>query len=846
MGYLKGLVWIFQFSFKDLLYQKKIYLFLIINLFIGTFGFLTIQMFQGSLKQDLAGRAQTMLGADYTIFASRQFRPEEVELFDKTVAFESKTSTIEFFAMLKAGDKSRLVSVRAFGQNYPFYGEIKSENIKLDYDSDKIWIDPELVTMLDLNLSQLEATELFLGKFPVKNIEIIEKDSTRFFRGAGLAPVIYLSQKLLSKTELLAEGSTSRNYLLYKLNKNIDLNPIKQNFYNQVTDSTVRFETAVERSQSSGSVFKYFSDYLGLVAIVAISLCFLSGGYLMRWAFQHQRKNIGIYKTLGMSTARIQSLYIIQVFIVSLAAFSFSLITFFILKPGINYYFTTENLPFQLSTTLEGLLFSLLISVVAPLFMFMPVNSAIAQLNPRTLFLSQNQIQKTPWLFYVWSALCLAGFWMLSFYQVLSYKTATLFTFAIIFIVILLKYSLSFLFTIIQRNIHRFSLHWSTRYAIKSVINKKNSADMVFITFTMAILVLTLLPHIKQSIISEIKPENPSALPKVFLFDLQSGQKDEIEKLAQDMLQAKMEFNPLVRSRILKVNDIDYDRLQENEGLSTREQEEEVRFRNRGVNLTYQTHLKASETIVSGKWNSEKYSGEGLPEISLERRYAGRINAKMGDVMLFDVQGLEIQGKVTSIRNIRWTSFNPNFFIVFQDGVLNEAPQNFLTSISTTKNYDTFQQVVVDRFPNVSIIDVSQTVKNVLIYVDQMALALQMMAVISIILGFFIFIVLVNTQIQERLNEFNLLKVMGTETSTIRKIIFKQFLFIVSLSLLAGLSLGLVLTQILIQMIFGITTKFDIQAMVVICVAMIPLVVLIVGKATGFLNRLSPIDLIRS
>lgn len=840
---MRDLIWSFKFSLKDLIHQKRVYLFLVLNLFIGTFGFLTVQIFQSSLQNDLASRAQNMLGADFSISANRLFKDKDIKEFEKYISYDQKTSVIEFFAMLKSKEKSRLVTVRAFDQHYPFYGEIESSLSKIDFTSDKAWIDPELVKMLNI---QLDAPVLQLGKFSLNKVEVISKDSSRFFRGAGFAPVIYISQKVLPLTELVDQGSTSKTFLLYKMNDLKQLKNIQTTFLNKIKDGSIKFETAQERSENGNTAFKYFTDYLGLVAIVSISLCFLSGGYLMRWAFQQQRKNIGIYKALGMSDFKIQWIYIFQVLLTSLFAFTLSLILFFLIKPVLNYYFVQNEWPFQLSFSFANLTLCLGISLIAPILMFMPINAAIAKLNPKDLFLGQTASSQFSARVYFWYTLCVLGFWGLAFYQSRSYQIATLFTGAILFIVLLLKLFLHFLFFFMRSQIHRLKLKWTTAYAIKSVINKKSAVDMVFITFTVSILILTLLPHIKQSIVNEIRPAQSSTLPRLFLFDVQSGQKEELQSITKNLLGTQLEFNPLVRSRILKVNDLDYDRLQNSEGLSTREQEEEIRFRNRGVNLTYQQELKPSETIVEGKWNSQKWDGSRIPEISLEKKYAERIHAHLGDIMLFDVQGLELQGRVTSLRTVKWTSFSPNFFILFQDGVLNEAPQNFLTAISTTQDYEKFQNSVIEKFPNISIIDVRQTVQDILVFVDQMAMALQMMAIISIILGFFIFIVLVNTQIQERLNEFNLLKVLGTESAAIRKIIYIQFLFIVSLSLVMGLGLGLLLTQILVQSAFSIQSSFDFKAMTIIAVMILPIVYFIVARATRFLNHLSPIDLIRS
>ncbi|MBC7457620.1 MAG: FtsX-like permease family protein, partial [Bdellovibrionaceae bacterium] len=403
---MRDLVWSFKFSLRELIHQKKIYLFLILNLFIGTFGFLAVQIFQSSLQVDLSERAQTMLGADFSISANRQFKPEEVQEFEKSISYDQKTTVVEFFGMLKSKDKSRLVTVRAFEEKYPFYGDIGSEKSLLDPQSETAWVDPELLKMLNVDT---QAVGLQLGKLALKSVDVISKDSSRFFRGTGFAPVIYISKKLLPATELVEEGSTSKTFLLYKLNNLARLKEIQTEFFKNIKDTSIKFETAQDRSESGNTAFKYFTDYLGLVAIVSISLCFLSGGYLMRWAFQQQRKNIGIYKALGMSDIKIQWIYVLQVLFTSIFAFILSLALFLVLKPGLNYYFVHNSLPFQLNLTFTSILICLGISIIAPLFMFMPINSSIAKLNPKDLFLGQTASDKTSASVYLWYAVCVLG-----------------------------------------------------------------------------------------------------------------------------------------------------------------------------------------------------------------------------------------------------------------------------------------------------------------------------------------------------------------------------------------------------------------------------------------------------
>src|SRR5690606_32005397 len=141
-------------------------------------------------------------------------------------------------------------------------------------------------------------------------------------------------------------------------------------------------------------------------------------------------------------------------------------------------------------------------------------------------------------------------------------------------------------------------------------------------------------------------------------------------------------LSPMVRARILKVNGQDYERKIAETGFKTREEEREARIRNRGVNLSYRSSLADSETIVSGR----DFSGEFDPqkqdkaELSVEFRFAERMGLKIGDILEFDVQGVEIEGQIINLRRVKWTSFQPNFFILVQNGVLNEAPKTFIAA----------------------------------------------------------------------------------------------------------------------------------------------------------------------
>ena len=140
----------------------------------------------------------------------------------------------------------------------------------------------------------------------------------------------------------------------------------------------------------------------------------------------------------------------------------------------------------------------------------------------------------------------------------------------------------------------------------------------------------------------------------------------------------------MVRARISKIDGTEFNREDGEKDFQTREDEQRVRFRNRGINLTYSNKLNHTQTIVKGKPFDGIYSGEGNFEISLDQRYAKRINAKLGSTMTLDVLGVEFRGVVTSLRKIKWTSFLPNFFINKKGAV---APDSLVNGVELHFHY---------------------------------------------------------------------------------------------------------------------------------------------------------------
>lgn len=845
---------IFKFALKELRSQKRILIFLVLNLVLGIFGFFLLQIFQQSLSEQLSSKAQEILGADFSISSRRPISEKELADMEKDIAWTEKSVTHRFFAMASAEGRSRLVQVTGFDKKFPLYGDFELSQPQMDWkklNSESaqkqplIWIDKEIRSQFNLK----DNSKIKLGQVEFTVAADILKDPSRTFQAGGLAPRAYIPESFLSATGLVQMGSTVGVTYLYKLKNPKDAAAIEKRLASEVKDVSIRFETAEQDAQSDNQVLRYFADYLGLVSLVALSLCFLCGGYLFRWIFLEQRKTLAIYKTLGLQESEIFRIHLVKNTILAFMAFIVSVALVFISLPLLQKFLATFNLPLVLGFSTKSLVLTGLLSLITPQVMAFPSNLEILKLNPRQLLTAELDNSKRDIYFWLWIVVSFLLFWGLSVMLSQSIRTGSYFTFGIVAIYIIFKFVLKAILFALEKIAGILS--WSFRYAVLGLTRREQSTDLVFVTMSLSILILCLLPHIKTSIINEIRPQQSSQIPALFMFDIQMDQKDEIADFVKKETSQELSFSPMVRARILKLNDQDYERSAVGGTFSTREAEEEARFRNRGVNLSYKKDLGTSETVVKGKWNNEVFQAldeNSLSEISLEEKYAKRIGATLGDVMTFDISGVELKARVTSMRQVRWTSFQPNFFILFQSGVLEESPQIYLTSISNLNDdqVQDLQNKIVEKFGNVSIIDVRQTAKTALGFIDQMSMALQAMAYLSLIVGLFVFVVLLNTQIRERLPEMNLLQIFGAETRTTFKIVIQQFLLLVVLSLLAGLALSLIAAFVLMSAIFNLPVTYDWNAMAQMLFLILPLSFLIIWLGLRPLKTATPNDLIRA
>jgi putative ABC transport system permease protein len=195
--------------------------------------------------------------------------------------------------------------------------------------------------------------------------------------------------------------------------------------------------------------------------------------------------------------------------------------------------------------------------------------------------------------------------------------------------------------------------------------------------------------------------------------------------------------------------------------------------------------------VIEGVWTGKTGPGADIP-VSLEKGIAETLRVGVGDRLEFDIQGVTLPVRISSIRAVDWQRVRPNFFVIFPEGVLEEAPQFFamVTRIESSEVSARLQRAVVQQFPNVSIIDLTLILNTLGTILGRVTDAVRFVAVFTILTALFVLTTAILSRRSQRVKESILLRMLGASRREILKIIAIEYLFLGAIACATGALLG--------------------------------------------------------
>lgn len=761
---------VIELVFKALARSKFFSVIFILNFSLAIIALSYLQFFKGSIDTSLQTQAKSLLGADLVVSSRFLISAEQKEeIKNELPALKSFSEGLSTVSMIASKTRARLMELVKINEGYPYYGGLvfkdssKYPNADVFPKANEVWVYQEVLELLDLN----QDDEVKIGKenFVIK--KIIETDSLKAVSFSGFMPKIYISEEGLKKSELLQFGSTANYKLNYLFSENFDNDALEQieNELEKKIDQNLRVSSPNDGTDSLLRVLNFMTNFLSLVSLVSfflglVGLIYLYSGYLRK----HQEDTV-VLSDLGVSKQKLCITYLLHLFVLiaisSIIVFSLIGVSAQFLSPiiaklvdfdfdfSLDYFFFLKSL---------GILFLLSLSVGFP------------------LILPLLQRQKQHFLTLVLSFIPFLSLLLLLSHVVTPAKNVGLFFAGAMFIVILLFFSIG-TFGLQKFDFSGHLENLSLSLAIKNITRQKKTSLTLFTAIVLCTTFFSLIPQVGSSLSSALS-QSVEERPRFFVIDAKEEQVKELEAHVNSMGARLENIAPMVRGRIVKVNDVDFAAHSKEHG-DEKLKAEKNELKNRAVNLSYRMNLKKSERLVEGRAFSGVYSSKDFSkpiEVSVEQRYANQRGINLGDRLVFDVLGLELEANVVNIRTVNWIEFVPNFFLILQEGALEDAPKTILATISWGE-YDAQQMLLSlsDTFPSLTVIDVKNLFESFSALVKNVTNITEKMSLYSIIIGLLMSFIIIQYQMNLQKNNILRLKMIGVKNKTILHSFLMEF-----------------------------------------------------------------------
>ena len=139
------------------------------------------------------------------------------------------------------------------------------------------------------------------------------------------------------------------------------------------------------------------------------------------------------------------------------------------------------------------------------------------------------------------------------------------------------------------------------------------------------------------------------------------------------------------------------------------------------------------------------------------------MNLKLGDELQFDIAGETRAAKISSVRDVKWDSFQPNFFLMFAPGLLEGSQGTWMTAAHLRTNNPKTIADLVRRFPSVSVFNVDDLLRQVRSVIDKAVAAVQSVFLFTLLAGLVVLIAAVQASREERRYESAMLRTLGAQ-----------------------------------------------------------------------------------
>ena len=844
------------------------FVFFLACLAVGVGAVVGIELFATNVENLILRDARSLLGGDLEIRAAHQLSESGRETLDSlrernvevthvrelvgmaAVPMEDRSQPLDDDCpspcTLSQREKefdaqaTQLVELKAVEERYPLYGRVEmtpqqplhSSLARLDCPSRPCFgalVQESLLISLGLQLH--DHVKIGQAWFAVTGMLVKEPD--RVASAFSLGPRVLISSQALHATDLVKPGSRMRERYLLRVPESLALGPLRGELQGRLGSEGAGVSSYRDAQPRIRRFLDQLTTYLGLIGLTSLFVGGIGIACTIHGFMRRKLTTVAILKTLGADAGLLVRMYLLQSLFMGLLGSLGGVV----LGVGLQRLLPVllgELIPVVVTSqiTVLPLVKGLLVGVLTAFcFTIWPL-LAIKEIPPALVFRRDVEPRRAPagsrWKLIRDSLIGVArdphrlgtavmmgcGLTVLATWQARSLTLGALFIVAFCAAVLLLQAGVWALLHGLGKLPRPRS--FVIRQALGNVQRPGNFTRGMAVAIGVGVMVIVTIALVKSSLLVALGERIPEDAPTFFFIDIQPDQRAAFEEIVErEAAQAPYRLTPVVRARLRAIDgrviDPEEHKGKKNGWYFTRE-----------YALTALSTLPRDNTVAKGTWwaadlpeeNETDLLQQAAPvRVSIEDKAAANLGVDVGSTIEFVVQGTPLRALVQSTRKVDWGSFSMNFFMILSPGALDGAPMTYIAAAKVeTAEELPLQHALVRALPNVTAIKVGDVLANVARLLEQLAWAIQGIALLSMVSGAVVMTAAVSSTRFRRLYESAILKAIGGTRRVVVVSFALEFALIGGLAGLIGVGLASVLSWAILH--FFLDLAWTIQPLI--------------------------------
>ncbi len=737
---------------------------LIVAVTLAVASLTAVGFFADRIKGGLQRDARALIGGD-SVVSSDKPTPDAIAAKAKELGLQT-VNNVGFPTMARAqdaqGGASKLVALKAVESGYPLRGQLKvssapegPEQATRDIPAvGKVWVDANLLDALALRVG--DSLALGSSNLKIDRIIVVEPD-----RGAGFmnfAPRVMINRADLAATALVQPASRITYRMAVASN---DQRSIKA-FADWVAAREksgefrgLRLESLEGGRPEMSSTLNRAEKFLNLVALLAALLSAVAVAIAARGFAARHLDQCAMLRVLGVSQRSMAASYVLEFAIVGLVASGLGVLLGFAVHFGFVLLLAglvESALP---APSIWPVLFGLGMGLTLLAAFGLPPVLQLAQVPPlRVIRRDVGGLKATS------GGVLLLGIAGFAALLMAASRDVVLGAIAVggFLVAVLIFAGLSYVAVrVLRKSVNEQTAPRWLILATRQISARPAYAVVQVSALAVGLLALVLLVLLRTDLISSWRQATPPDAPNRFVINIMPEQGADFVKNIEAQGVKKYDYFPMIRGRLVAIN-----------GKATMPEDfkddRAKRLVDREFNLSHAAKQPAHNVVTSGKWTDEERDA-----ISVEEGIMQTLGLKLGDSLTFDVGGIQVASKITSLRKVDWGSMRANFFVMYPVSQLPEVPATYMSAFKAPE-IKGFDNALVRQFPNVTNVDMSLTINQVQRVLDQVIRAVEFLFGFTLLAGLVVLFAAVTATRDERTREFAILRAVGARSQLLRQV----------------------------------------------------------------------------